>query len=439
MKKIMKLLASTLFLLIVSQQYTWAISIISEERKAEVRYTINENHKLELKSSDKNVEINTWNKNEVLIEATVVYKGDDSEQIREFLDDFQEIVETNITKNSNFIEVNANLNEPNKFEMGSKLFKFVVISYNKKELNISYTLTVPSYLSMKLKNSYEDLRLNGEFTGNVEIDHYSGDFEGGKFSKLKATLKYGDAEIDEVEKGEFNLYEQDLDINMLGDGLFDAKYSEIELDQSGSFSIAGYETDITINSGEKVLGTLKYGKIEVTNNFQSVELTESYESEFIFNSVENFKIEQSKYSGFEISEAGNLTITSSYEDDFNIGTIGNILLKSKYAKFNIERITSSLEITEAYETDLDIKGLDSGLSKFLIDGKYCKVYLIDTNLQFGIDLDAKYANISYPEDSYEKRIYIKEGSQLKVELDSKTNSKTKIIVRGYEMDLTVRE
>jgi len=439
MKKVMKLLASILFLLIASQHNTWAISIISEERKAEVRYTINENHKLELKSSDKNIDINTWNKNEVLIEATVIYKGDDNDKIREFLEDFQEIVEANITKNRNLIEVNANSNEPSKFEMGSKLFKFVVISYNKKELNISYTLTVPSYLSMKLKNSYEDLRLNGEFEGNVEIDHYSGDFEGGKFSNLKATLKYGDAEIDQVEKGEFNLYEQDLIVKDFGDGLFDAKYSEIELDQSGSFSIAGYETDLTINSGEKVLGTLKYGKFEVTNDFQTVELTESYESDFIFNNVEDFKIEQSKYSGFEISEVENLIITSSYEDDFEIGTIGNIELKSKYAKLNIERITSSLEIMEAYETDLDIKELEKGLSKFLIDGKYCKVYVTDSNLSFGIDLDAKYANISYPEDSYEKRIYIKEGSQLKVELDSKTNSETKIIVRGYEMDLIIRE
>ena len=187
------------------------------------------------------LEIETWDKDEVSIEATVIFNGKMTDRVRKFLDEFCQNVKDGITKSGNELTIKTRLEEPNRVQIGSRHIG-IQIGYSEKELSIEYVIKVPGSNRLNINGAYEDIVMNGTYD-DVEISQYSADLNAGTFKKAKLNLKYGDANIEYIGAGEMETYEQDLEIDEIEFLDINTKYSELTFDKVQEMTVIGYETD----------------------------------------------------------------------------------------------------------------------------------------------------------------------------------------------------
>jgi len=71
-------------------------STINESRQAQFNYKINQDTEISIKGKNTYLKIDTWNKNEVSIIATIEFKGKETEDMVNFLEEFSSYVENKI-------------------------------------------------------------------------------------------------------------------------------------------------------------------------------------------------------------------------------------------------------------------------------------------------------------------------------------------------------
>jgi hypothetical protein len=408
-----------------------------DTREAILSYEVASNETLKVDASSIDLQFETWNKNEVQIVAKAIYKGDPNERMRQFLDDFERKVEHHIFRSTGKLEISTDLDVPNKVQIGGKVIG-VQIDYGRNELEIQYQIKLPATLNLEIKDSYRDLRMAGQYTGIVSIEHYSGDFYADDFNQLDLKLKYGNARFNNVNTGEFELYEQELIANKLRDVKIEAKYSQLEIGRSGQLDLEAYESEFDLNFCDEITGEMKYSTILSENDISTINLRSTYESNFELNEVFMLKIGESKYSEMEMGTIDKLTLDQSYEDKIEIDELGTANINSKYLNLEMNLLLQSLNIN-GYETDLEIEGISRDFEGILIDGKYANIDIESNEVPINIDANVTYGNISFDQSAFDRKIYIKESSKLEMVLKSKkgTDQSPVIKLRGYEVEATI--
>lgn len=407
-----------------------------ETRTATLTYEVSANDVIHLKAKYTDVLIEAWDKNEVYIEATIRFDGKMNDRVQRFLDAFEEEVESNVSDSPGVLYIKTNLDEPNKFQLGSKHIG-IQIDYGEDELKLEYKLKVPSTNELKIENSYRDVKLVGDFA-EVEIDQYSGDLEVESIGEAEIKLKYGTAYFDQIEIAEMELYEQDLTVNSIGQLDIETKYSELKIENLGTTEIVSYESDFEITNLSALNGNLKYGKLEITDRFEEGELT-TYEFDIEAKSIGSLTFENSKYGKVEAEDIEMLTLIESYEDDFDFESIETLKVEeSKYVNYNIGKLINKLEIDQGYEGSIDIDALGDQASSIEITGKYIETTIDTGGVAYKLLSDTKYGSVNIDRDSMNVTRYIKDGDQLEIEATSNTSNSDNpllISIRGYEMDL----
>ncbi len=407
-----------------------------ETRTATLTYEVSPSDVIDLKAKYTDVLIEAWDKNEVYIEATIRFDGRMNDRVQRFLDAFEEEVESNISDSPGVLYIKTNLDEPNKFQLGSKHIG-IQIDYREDELKLEYKLKVPSSNELKIENSYRDVKLVGNFD-EVEIDQYSGDLEAESIGEAEIKLKYGTAYFDEINIAEMELYEQDLTVNRIGQLDIETKYSELKIEDLGATEIVSYETDFEITNLSSLYGNLKYGKLEITDTFEEGELT-TYEFDIEAKNIGSLTFENSKYGKVEADLVETLTLIESYEDDFDLESIETLKVEeSKYVNYNIGNLNKKLEIEQGYEGSVDIDAIGNEASSIEITGKYIETSIDTGGVAYKLLSDTKYGSVNIDKASMNVTRYIKDGDQLEIEATSNAASSDNpilISIKGYEMDV----
>ena len=181
---------------------------IQETKTARASYDVSDMTRIEVEGKNVQFYVQTGPSGKVEVEAEIIFKGKETDKIREFLDNFEQEVQNRITKSSSRLYIDADLDEPFKVQMGKK--GGVRVGYNEEELKVTYTITIPSQNDISLKNSYRDIRMTGEYNGKTEVSLYSANFTGEDFKELDLELKFGKAEAQSIGKSSMELYEQKL-------------------------------------------------------------------------------------------------------------------------------------------------------------------------------------------------------------------------------------
>jgi len=407
-----------------------------ETRTATASYEVSSSDLINIQAKYTDVVVEAWDKNEVLVEATLRFDGKINDRVQRFLDSFEEEVLSNITEGPGELLIKTNLDEPNKFQLGGKNFG-IQINFNEDELKLEYKLKVPASNELKIKNSYRDLKLIGTFT-EVEIDQYSGDLEADIIEEADFKLKYGTAAFDEIKVAEMELYEQEITANRIGELTIETKYSELKIEELGNTEIVSYESDFEIGTLSYLEGNLKYGKLEITQSFDRGELT-TYEFDIEANAIGTLTLEDSKYGKFEAESIESLRLISSYEDDFDLELLGSLEVEeSKYVNYNIGELTKNLEVKQGYEGSVDIDALGNNVSFIEIKGKYIDTSIETNGKSYKLLANTKYGDMNIDKASMNVTRYIKDGDQLEIEASSNSSdpgNQVLISISGYEMNL----
>ncbi len=405
-----------------------------ETKQAKLNYPISTSGMVNIVSSDMDVSITAWEKAEVEVIATIEFKGEDNDRARDFLDNFEEIVKSKIRKTGNELTIKTNLDEPNKVQVGSKVFG-IQVGYGEDELYIRYDIKLPSAINWAVKNSYEDLRVEGKYTGTVEIDHYNGDLYAEDFEKISLNLKHGDATINSIKEATYiQLYEQELNITQVNSAKIEAKYSELRIAEIGTVELVGYESDIKFDVVNKVKGNLKYGEFEVIATAKELELT-AYEVDMDISECDKIIFPESKYGNYTFESVNSIALNSSYEDEINIEQISEIVANSKYLDLEVRLLKSKLKI-DGYETDIEIEEVSEKAKEITVTGKYNNLSASTGAVPFILTASIHYGDIDYPEQKVTRKVVIKEGDKLELELVPINGQQASLTfdLRGYEFD-----
>ena len=120
----------------------------------------------------------------------------------------------------------------------------------------------------------------------------------------------------------------------------------------------------------------------------------------------------SRYSKVFITKGSSLVAESKY-DTYRLGTFTNLVATAGYSNFKAEEISDKIFMETKY-TDLNVDFVPSGFESIKINTGYGNYsVIIDPNASYKLEGYAKYARISYPDNSRVNRY--NENNEMRVE------------------------
>lgn len=407
-----------------------------ETRSATVTVNVASSDLINIQAKYTDLIIETWDRNEVLIEASIRYEGEMTDKAQKFLDEFERLVKDNINLGNGELLIDSGMELPNHRVKKSFFGLIVVINVGDfDEAKLEYKIKAPANNKYKINNSYRDVKMIGNFE-EVELTQYSGDLKADFIKKANLNLKYGSASFKGIGVAEMEIYEQEVESGKIDLLKLNAKYSDLEITEIGGFDVTSYESDFTIGSIRTLIGNFKYGKIEVTQAIGIATLT-LYEQDIEARKIDNLTLKNSKYSKIKSARIQSITLNESYEDEVTIGVLGSLIAKnSKYGKYDIDQLQGEFQLN-GYEDEIEIEDVTSDATSLIVDGKYINITLGAEDIAFTLKSNVKYGDLNYNEDLVDIKKYIKDSDQLEVDLVSKKSSQNpfSISVNGYEMTL----
>lgn len=406
-----------------------------ESRTATVTVPVKGNQELILDVKNTELTVETWDKPEIYIEATVKMKSSATEKHEEFLENWQGLVSEGVNSSGIAIRVNSAFKESK--EVNKKTFLGLVISmtvsYN-NDYDISYRIKSPANNPIEIVGSYKNVSLVGNYK-KVDLELYGADFEAGDIDQADLELKYGMARVGSIKQGKVRLYENKLEAEAFSYLKLETKYSKVKVKKMGTLDLDAYNTEFFMNDIANIKGGMKYSELEVLGKAYRFEL-ELYDTSMDIGSIKELEM-QSKYGKFTANSIQELSLESSYQDEFAIGTLGSFISEeTKYGAYEIEKLTNSLEL-EGYEDKVEIDTVSDTATEISIGGKYVETTINLNNTPILLEIDASYGDFSFDKSKMEVSREIQEGNNKQVTAKTKGigDSSLKIALTGYEMKL----
>jgi hypothetical protein len=204
-----------------------------KEYKAGANTTLNINNKYG------DVVIQSWDKEQVVIDVKVTVEYPDKEKAQKYLD----YIDVKFTEGDNLISAQTVINEGFNFKGWS----------DSKKFSIDYNIKMPANSALALANKYGNTDID-ELHGLVSMDIKYGNLTAGKLTRGNVkplnslNLAYGKGTIDEAGWFDMTLrYVGSFSIEKSQALLLDSKYSKLEVGETSS-----------------IVGTSKYDNLRIT-------------------------------------------------------------------------------------------------------------------------------------------------------------------------------
>lgn len=264
-----------------------------EKRTYNWTYNVLDNALFEIDNKYGNVNITTWNQNNIAINATVTYGHWDEKVAKEKINCVR--IKTTATQSyvTAITEFNCDLSVKGKSKRGN----------NDSGVKINYEIKIPSYGNLIARNKYGNIIL-GTIGGNTNIQ-----------------LKYGTL-IANTLKSNSNIldlsYSKGTNIQLVNNiNIEDADYSDITISGAKIIQFNSDYTDLKIDKVEQILGsTMDYGNLDV-NEVNCLTFSADYSNLKINLLHECLNLDMS-YGSYKINQTSDqfdrINIVTGYSD-----------------------------------------------------------------------------------------------------------------------------
>jgi len=212
----------------------------TKEKKLHKEYTVSSDASLSVDNSYGNIDIVTWNNNQVVIDVTIKTNGNNEEKVQKKLDEID----------VDFFGSNSSVTAKTTFK-GKKKNSWSFWSNNSNnnvKMEINYTIKLPVGNSVDLSNDYGGITLN-ELQGSAKISCDYGQINIGSLFADNNSLNFD--------------YTKNTRINFMKSGSINADYSDFIVEKANSLEITADYTKSEIGSVEELNYNNDYGKITV--------------------------------------------------------------------------------------------------------------------------------------------------------------------------------
>ncbi len=307
--------------------------VFKKEYTREVHETFNVSPGVSLNVQNKygNINIDTWDKNQIQVDVLIKVKSSNSEKAQKFLNEIE------IDFNSSSSSVSAKTVYPDNNNSSSWWSGWFGNGKN-LDYEVHYTINAPSNMSTALVNKY----------GNITQASIDGD--------SKVTNKYGDIFFKNVSgELELNLGYGKATIGEVGDAKMQIKYSEIKVVETRDLEISTKYSDIKIKQCENVTSYTKYDEYKI-ESLVSLKNDGKYD-DFVIGTIDKINID-TKYTDVNIQTLNDIGIFDTGYGNVNVKSTGNrlekIAINSKYTGYDFNISGDFHLLFEGSNTDLHV-------------------------------------------------------------------------------------
>jgi hypothetical protein len=367
-------------------------------------------------------------------------EGGDEKQIQKALDQF----DLDITDMGNHVNIETDLGIKNWNSRNGKItlsFKNGMKIKGLKKLKAEMLVAVPDIGKLGLKNKYEDIIIDFDYAGDLDVYLYDGDlFTKGIGGDLELEIKYGKANLEDLNDADLTLYDSKMEIASAKNVKLSSKYSEYSIGDTEKLTIQAYDDKMELGN---VKGRLdikdKYSDIKMAN-FKEAYL-DIYDADLVGKKGESLIIDGSKYSKYRFVELDKVEVDNSYDDEFIIRKVGGVKIReSKYTEYDLESLEGNVDLLASYDDKVTVDRVENSFKGLNVNGKYTKINMdIPTAVKYELDIEMKDGNIQYPENDFENQYYKEKSSTLVVRGVRKGagSNPPKVVVKGYDCKINL--
>ncbi len=283
----------------------------TKEKKISKDFKVSKNATLKIENSYGNIDISTWDRNEISIEVYIKTNGNDAEKVQEKLDD----INVEFNQNSSGVSAKTYFSRENR-SWWSSLFN----SSNNVNMEINYVVRAPETNNVNLNNDYGGIFID-KLTGNAQISC--------DYGKIDITELWGDRNLLNFD------YSRNSHFGFIKNAEINADYSDYEVEEAEILKVNADYTNskikkvaqldfdcdygsISVDKVKKLVGNGDYLSTKIGRVFTSLDLNIDYGNakiEKIIKGAKTIKID-SDYAGIKIGydreHAFNFNVESSY-------------------------------------------------------------------------------------------------------------------------------
>jgi len=247
---------NTLIILILVCNY----SIASELSKVVKRdFKVNANTFIDINNKFGKVHINTWDKNEVHVNITIVVEGD-GRSSEDVLDDISIAFKDRIS--DNYLGITTTIGSSN----------------NKSSYRIDYVISMPISNKLKIENSFGDTYL-GDLSGDVEVSMKHGNLKAENLSgNSEITLSFGSSmsSIASVKKSYLNIKHSKITVDNAGTLQGDIQFSDLFIDKANTVDLVMKHGKLNVDEADEIIADMSFSDLLMDKLNQSAVLTLKY-------------------------------------------------------------------------------------------------------------------------------------------------------------------
>jgi hypothetical protein len=224
-------------------------------------YNIDKNDKVSLSNKFGSINIITWNKNEVKIDAEIKAYANTAAEAQKLIDG----VEATSNKESDLISYKTNMETPKgSWGIGSRNGKNW-----RKEIKVNVTVYMPAGNALTASQQYGNIQMN-DFFGPTSITVQYGNFTANSLKSNNNYIKiqYGKCDIKEASQAKINhQYGGGLTIGSIGEIELVAQYTNVNIGEIKQMSTIKqqYGSGITIGSAGPLSAMVQYSTLKIGN------------------------------------------------------------------------------------------------------------------------------------------------------------------------------
>jgi hypothetical protein len=353
------------------------------------------------------IDIKTWDKNEVKVEYILSTEANSKEELSAFYkqlvrsieDQQKEITPGKVTVNYPIRNIHINGRKTEVMFTGSKK------EYSLIDMKCSLLIHMPAVNSLNVRSSFKKvtidnlasdatvslsssqlvmgncrvLNLRASFAAHMKV----GNVESAKMDINSSSLEMGTVRSDITLKSSFS----DFNIGSIGDSAnFDLNSCSLQATDIKILDIRGsFIRNFTVNNVEKIALDLNSSKFEANK----VDLTE---------------VNKASFSTIMINEINNIKIASSSSSAFSLGQVGSLISdECSFSKFNIDKLKKYFAAT-ARSGNIQILNVFPDFEAINIKGSYVSIDLhVDVKSNYLVSADFTYPNYTFSGLQYNNR------------------------------------
>ena len=397
-------------------------------------YNIAPTEMFSLTSGRSEIEILTWDKNEIKITGDLTYKDEvNKEDIEKLLKAFKNL---NVETSKNVLKLNLdlikssvhNINPFRKSRITTTLHNGDEISLDAKNIKTVYTIWIPETLTVQANVKFGKLKM-ASIKGNVDFSLHNSDLEMKDFGESGTfEMRFSKATMGSGGMSKFEVYNSEITTTDLKNVVIESRFSKINVAKADDVSIELYNGSCVFGKLNNITASVRFSDIHIKNKADKAKF--NFDNSKLFG--ENFQfmeISEARFSEIKADDIGDTKIISSHNSTYHFTKVNTIACQeSRFSKFTINEVVVNASFPYTHNSDINIISTSDSLNRFSGNFKFSTINLkLHPNLAYHLNYDATFGSVNIPTGKFKAKL-ISDKSDSKTTIHGSTSNDAKCTI-----------